>query len=246
MKLSCVLLLALAPVNAVDSQPQVSNLRGIAAIALSDEESAPVMTDGIDFVQDSFRGGPPANSCRKVTLWCSTNPDAMASHKCCNNLTCQPSVHVKNESSGNANAFDGICVANGPGVPTSSTAGGRYGQSCRLSGEQCNDNSASVTTKCCNDGVTDNLVCNSSTGAGTCVDATPSVPGIDFVKEGRGWSYHGNPHSCRGIVGQSCSSTSALTSHKCCENLTCEPNDEVSYPFNGKCAEATAPGEIDE
>ena len=245
MKLSCILLLALAPVNAVDSQPQAANLRGIAAIALSDEESAPVNVDGIDFVQESRFGGPPANSCRKVTLWCSTNPTAMPSHKCCNNLTCQFDDDVKSE----IGPFDGICVANGPDVPTAPTAGGRYGQACRMSGEQCNDTSASVTTKCCNDGVTYNLVCNASTGAGTCVDATPSVPGIDFVKESRYGPWGPPANSCRENVGQSCSTSStAPTSHKCCTNLTCQSDDTVSYPFNGKCAEATpsAPGEIDE
>lgn len=175
MKLSCVLLLALAPVNAVDSQPQAANLRGIAAIALSDEESAPVMTDGIDFVQEGryVPMGPPANSCKKVDLWCSTSPTAMPSHKCCKFLTCQPSVHVKNEGSANSNAFDGICVANGTGAVAPNTAGGHYGQSCKMLGDQCNDNSASPLTKCCNDlaqGGTYNLVCNA--GTGTCVEAT--------------------------------------------------------------------------
>jgi hypothetical protein len=177
MKLSCVLLLALAPVNAVDSQP--ANLRGIASIALSDEESAPVMVDGIDFVEESRYGGsgPNHNSCRGVTLWCSTSPTAMASHKCCENknLTCQPSVHVKSEV-GNSNAFDGTCVANGPG-PAAPTAGARYGQACKTAGDPCNNTSGSATTKCCNDGVTYNLVCSASAGAGTCVEATPSAPG---------------------------------------------------------------------
>ena len=166
MKLSCVLLLALAPVNAVDYQPQAANLRGIAAIALSDEESAPVMVDGIDFVEESrYTGGPPHNSCRAVTLWCSTSPTAMASHKCCNNLTCQSDDTV------NSPVYNGKCVADGP-VPASPIAGGRYGQSCKMSGDECNDNSESATTKCCNDGVTYNLVCNASVGAGTCVEAT--------------------------------------------------------------------------
>jgi hypothetical protein len=171
MKFSCVLLLALAPVNAVDSQSQAANLRGIAAIALSDEESAPVMVDGIDFVEEShYSGGPHHNSCRSVTLWCSTSPTAMDSHKCCAGFTCEPSVHVKSEV-GNSNAFDGTCVANGPGP--AAPAGGRYGQTCKhQAGDPCNDTSGSAITKCCNDGVTYNLVCNASTGPGTCVEVT--------------------------------------------------------------------------
>ena len=176
MKLSCVLLVALAPVNAVDSQPQAANLRGIAAIALSDgEESAPPMVDGIDFVKESRYGPHTPQSCKKVSLWCSTDPDAMASHKCCNNLTCQPSDHVKSQA---LNGFDGTCVANGPAPVAPNTAGGRYGQACRMSGEQCNDTSGSTTTKCCNDGGSYNLVCS----AGTCVEAT--APGEIDEEEG--------------------------------------------------------------
>jgi hypothetical protein len=110
MKLSCVLLLALAPVNAVDYQPQAANLRGIAAIALSDEESAPVV-DGIDFVEESrYGGGPPHNSCREIVgQSCSTSSTAPTSHKCCNNLTCQSDDTV-------SYPFDGKCAeATAPG-----------------------------------------------------------------------------------------------------------------------------------
>ncbi len=246
MRLSCVLLLALAPVNAVDSQPQAANLRGIASIALSDEESAPVMGDGINFVEESrYGGGPHPNSCRQVTNSCSTSLNAPTHHKCCGNLTCQFDDVVNSQ----VGHWDGACVANGPVPVAPNTAGGRQGRTCRLKGEHCNDTSASQTTKCCNDsaqGGPYNLVCDANAsiypGAGTCVDATPSAPG----KEGRGGGWGPPVNTCRQVTNSCSTSLNAPTHHKCCGNLTCQFDDVVNSQvghWDGKCVVATAPSE---
>jgi hypothetical protein len=175
MKLSCVLLLALAPVNAVDSQPQAANLRGVASVALSEVESAPVLGDGIDFVEESSDkrryGVPKAATCRGEAHWCATSPtpDQL---KCCGSLVCQPDETVQSQSG----VEDGKCVATTPDNGQSGPRGraaNNNGQVCQQKDDACSNKTPSPAWKCCNDGVTYNLVCNDYGGFfGRCVEAT--------------------------------------------------------------------------
>lgn len=182
MRLSCVLILALAPVNAVDSQSQAANLRGIAAIALSGEESAPVMGDSIDFVKESSDkrrfGVPKAATCRGEAHRCATSPtpDQL---KCCGSLVCQPDETVQSSQSG---VEDGKCVAtrpeNGPSGPGPTGRAAHNGQVCQQKGDACSNNILSPAAKCCNDGVTHNLICEGGF-FGKCVEATPTPDEVD-------------------------------------------------------------------
>ena len=183
MKLSCVLLLALAPVNAVDSQPQAANLRGVASVALSEVESAPVLGDGIDFVEESSDkrryGVPKAATCRGEAHWCATSPtpDQL---KCCGSLVCQPDETVQSQSG----VEDGKCVAtrpdNGPSGPGPKGRAAHNDQVCQKKDYACSNKIPSPAAKCCNDGVTYNLVCEDWEGRffGRCVEApTTTKPG---------------------------------------------------------------------
>ena len=167
MKLSTALLLALAPVNnAVDSPPP--NLRGIAAVALSDEESTPVMVmgDDIDFVEEEeSRYGVGPHECRTITLSCSTI-ETMPSHfKCCSGLTCKSDS--TQGSAGNGFAYDGTCVDENA-APAAPAGGGRHGPGCKTENHHC----GSPGLQCCNSPPY-NLVCSTETN--TCVQAQEEI-----------------------------------------------------------------------
>ena len=134
----------------------------------------------IDFVENPSErprhGVPLPATCRGEAQRCATSP-TQNQLKCCGSLVCQPAETEQSESG----VEDGKCVAttpdNRPSGP-SGRAANNNDQVCQLKGDACSNKIPSSAAKCCNDGVTYNLVCKGGF-FGRCEEATSTPDVID-------------------------------------------------------------------